>query len=162
MSEAPLGFPQSDVVVKKVTVNQRRPWIGVFCAYMTIMMVGLPLSQLADAKDADTLHGVWFMCGFMILFISPVTLIGLWCFFRKVEIEKNGTHLIVNRCGLGIRRVKSFLLQDIRNLQTYGPIKNSAYSTKYQVLFEYHGETIPVVKRLTLARANRLIEQLVN
>lgn len=162
MSEAPLGFPQSVVVVKKVSVKQRRPWIGVFCAYMTVMMVGLPLSQLYDAKDADTLHGVWFMCVFMILFISPLTVMGLWCVFRKVEIQKTKTHLVISRCGLGVKRVKRFLLQDIRKLQAYGPIKNSAYSTKFEVYFEYHGERISVVKRLTLARANQLIEQLMN
>lgn len=162
MSQTPLGFPQSDVVVKKIDVNQRRPWMGVFCAYMTVMMVGLPLSQLFDAKDVETLHGVWFMIVFMALFISPLTVIGLWCLFRKVEIEKTGTHLIITCCGLGLRRVKRFLLQDIRNLQAYGPIKNSARSTKFEVHFEYHGERIPVVKRLTLARANHLIEQLMN
>lgn len=162
MHQVPSAFPQPHPVLKKIHISQRRPWIGVFCAYLTVMMVGLPLVYLPGAKDAEILHGVWFMTVFMALFISPVTLFGLWCLLRKVEIEKNGTHLIITRCGLGVRRAKSFLLQDIRNLQAYGPIKNSAYSTQYQVLFEYHGETIPVVKRLTLARANRLIEQLVN
>jgi len=162
MSQAPPALPLQDPVLKKICVSQRRPWIGAFCAYMTVMMVGLPLSHLSEAKDAEALHGVWFMTVFMALFISPLTVIGLWCLFRKVEIQKTGTHLILTRCGLGLRRVKRFLLQDIRNLQAYGPIKNSAYSTKFEVHFEYRGERIPVVKRVTLARANHLIEQLVN
>jgi hypothetical protein len=147
-------------VLARVVVSQRISWAVLLCAAMTVWLVAVPLVLLPEKHTEDEFLTACLLSALMAVFMLPVVLLGLHCLLRKVEIQRTATHLVVRRFCLGFWRTKSYLLADIRNVRAYGPEKNSAYSRKFELLMDYHGETIPLVRRLTLAKAHHLIEQL--
>lgn len=160
MSQKLLGGGQTDPVLCRLVVSQRRPWLAAFCAYLTVFMIGVPLYLMPKNPGPEAVFNAVALAVFMGIFVSPVTVLGLYFLFRKVEIERTQSHLTVIRRFGFFRRRRRYLLADIRNVQAYGPSRDPAYSTKFELLFEYHGEMVPVVRRLTLAKVNHLIEQL--